>query len=236
MKEEAIQKINKLGHVGQVLALIAKIILGFAMFVLLISTIVMAVIPDDIITVDVENKVGIHFNLSGLGVKFTEKEQEEIVKSLSEDYTEDAEVALNGEEMIIEKVEAREDGFDMYMDGGDITFSGMRKIMWMLLALLVLMIATFVTFVFVGKLCKAFRNCETPFAEDVIKNMKRVSISLIPTAIFSSVSDGLAAGLLSDEYTFGINVGMVFVVILILALTYVFKYGAMLQQESDETL
>jgi len=36
--------------------------------------------------------------------------------------------------------------------------------------------------------------------------------------------------------TFGIDFGVVLIILIVFALVYIFKYGAVLQQESDETL
>ena len=48
----------------------------------------------------------------------------------------------------------------------------------------------------------------------------------------------MAAGVLYDkmQLNLGIDLGMVLVIVIIFVITYIFKYGAVLQQESDETL
>jgi len=40
----------------------------------------------------------------------------------------------------------------------------------------------------------------------------------------------------SSKVSLSINIAVVFTIVVIFALTYIFKYGAVLQQESDETL
>ena len=92
---------------------------------------------------------------------------------------------------------------------------------------------------FVGALCKAFRYCESPFEENVIKKMQNLAISLIPWTIISAIADSFATSLLdagSFEFGIGVDMNVVLVIILIFGLVYIFKYGAVLQRESDETL
>ena len=47
---------------------------------------------------------------------------------------------------------------------------------------------------------------------------------------------GATEAFLDNALVLGIDLKMVFVILVILALTFIFKYGAILQQESDETL
>ena len=97
---------------------------------------------------------------------------------------------------------------------------------------------TLVTLYFVGALCKAFRYCESPFEETVTKKMQNLAFSLIPWAFFSSITEMVAQGSFTGkmELSVGIDLNMVLIIVLIFALVYIFKYGAVLQRESDETL
>ena len=100
-------------------------------------------------------------------------------------------------------------------------------------------IMTLVTLFFVGFLCKAFRYCESPFEENVIKKMQNLAISLIPWTIISSIADNFITNLINVgnfELGISIDIKVVLVIILIFVLVYIFKYGAVLQRESDETL
>jgi len=59
---------------------------------------------------------------------------------------------------------------------------------------------------------------------------------LIPWTVVSTVSDVVLYHSERFPINFSVNINMVIVVLLVLALVYIFKYGAVLQQESDETL
>ena len=102
----------------------------------------------------------------------------------------------------------------------------------------VAMAMTIVTISFAESLCKAFRDCTSPFDTKVIKKMQNLAISLIPWTIILSIIDStmdsfLAGGL---RLSLSIDLGVVLVVLIVFVLVYIFKYGAVLQQESDETL
>jgi hypothetical protein len=91
---------------------------------------------------------------------------------------------------------------------------------------------------FASSLCKAFRDCETPFEDNVIKKMQNLAYSLIPWVFVSAATDSVVSSLTTNmvAITFGIDFGVVLIILIVFALVYIFKYGAVLQQESDETL
>lgn len=82
---------------------------------------------------------------------------------------------------------------------------------------------TLVVVIFAGKLAKALEKCQSPFEESVTKAMKHFAFSLIPAG-FTFVTDG------------SLNLTMVLIIIAVIIFSYIFSYGAKLQQESDETL
>ena len=94
----------------------------------------------------------------------------------------------------------------------------------------------FITITFIVKLCKEFKTCETPFSEGVIKRIKQVGFSLIPWCIMYPTAEAAANFMVSNNLNISIDIGMIIMVLVVLALAYIFQYGAMLQQESDETL
>ena len=99
--------------------------------------------------------------------------------------------------------------------------------------------ATFASVYFFGNLAKAFRYCVSPFDANVIDAMRKFAYSLIPWVVLDSVTATAASGLggsLGNSVNININLGMLFMVLVVFGLCYVFRYGAVLQQESDETL
>ncbi len=82
---------------------------------------------------------------------------------------------------------------------------------------------TLIVVIFAGKLAKTLEKCQSPFEESVTKAMKHFAFSLIPVG-FTFITNG------------SINLTMVLIVLAIIIFSYIFSYGAKLQQESDETL
>ena len=78
---------------------------------------------------------------------------------------------------------------------------------------------------FAKKLFVSLEKCDTPFSEEVVNNLSRFVYSLVPWGIFGFSANGLSGG-----------IGLVMVIVVVAILTSVFKYGAELQRESDETL
>lgn len=231
MKEEAIRKINKMGHAGQVIANICKVlvIIG-AVFVLLGACILLAM-PEGAVTASPAGTVDLTVDVGALGQHISDKQREDLLNDAT--------------------------GFGQFVDGdpftsveveGDvIRFSGaaeagtvdLHKVGVSLLVLLLFLIAVTVTLFFVASLCKALRYCETPFSEDIVQRIRRVAWSLIPWALlgggnFQSPFEMLTDG--SIDVFVGINLETVLLILIIFALSFIFRYGAMLQQESDETL
>lgn len=61
---------------------------------------------------------------------------------------------------------------------------------------------------------------------------------MIPMAFVSSITNSVIQSISSNRIYLNWNVDLtvVIAILLVFAMAYIFKYGAMLQQESDETL
>ena len=116
---------------------------------------------------------------------------------------------------------------------------------YLTLTLLVISVGYFIAFNHARKIFDVFKSGESPFRYDVADKMKGAA-----TAIISANLINFAIGLvyfavggfmkLSNgevfEMEFNFDLGSLILGILIYAFSYVFNYGAKLQQESDETL
>ncbi len=229
MKELAIQKINKIGKISSIITLIAKIAVGMGIALALLGVIICLVMPESMLRLSVLREVVMEVNYSGLGLSMTEEDVMEAQGKMN--------IKIAGEEYKFSEAEVTEGKVIMKSDLEGISFT-MRDVAGLIALGLVVLAMTFVTLVFIGALCKAFRDCQTPFEENVIKKMQNLAISLIPwaivTAVTNSVSDSVMNRKLSLNFT--VDLGVVLIVLVVLVLVYIFKYGAVLQQESDETL
>lgn len=83
---------------------------------------------------------------------------------------------------------------------------------------------TLIVVVFAGKLAKALEKCQSPFEESVTKAMKHFAFSLLIPLAFMIAENGI------------LNLSVFLAIIAVIIFSYIFSYGAKLQQESDETL
>ncbi len=230
MKEQAIQKINKIGKVSSVIALIGKILIGVAMVLSMIGMIACLLIPKDLLTVSIEGTAIMEVDVSSLGITLTEADIAEVKEVMMEDMDED-------DEFVYENTECTSTGMKFVGDT-DVTQITMRDIAVIWLFALVTLVTTFITLCFISALCKAFRDCQSPFEDNVIKKMQNLGYSLIPWAVFSTITNSVTDSLMNNKLSlnFTVDLGVVLIVLVVLVLVYIFKYGAVLQQESDETL
>lgn len=83
---------------------------------------------------------------------------------------------------------------------------------------------TLIVVIFAGKLAKALEKCQSPFEESVTKAMKHFALSLLIPLAFMIGEKGI------------LNLSVFLAILAVIIFSYIFSYGAKLQQESDETL
>lgn len=87
------------------------------------------------------------------------------------------------------------------------------------------------------RMFKVIAGCETVFCDELVKKMKAFGWSLLPVALFDSVSATLARSFMTAGAS-GVYIvwGWLIAFAVTMCLTVVFHYGVQLQRESDETL
>lgn len=233
MKENYVGKINKMGKVANVIVNISRVFVTIGIVVVIMALAIFAILPKDLCKINVSGTAAIEVDLSEFDIKFSESYKDDIVKG----FTDSMDIEINNIEYVGSEVEVDEDTIAMSASAD--TYTIYIKNLWvMMLAALIHLILTLVTLIFAGKLSKAFRDCENPFENNVINNMQKLAYSLIPWGLLGSITESLSQTAFTNnvDIVVGVDLGIVFIILIILCLTYVFKYGAMLQQESDETL
>lgn len=232
MKNEKIKKINTLGKVSRILLIIMMVACIIGIVVCLAGSVIVLALPaDDLFqangTASVQMTVdeGTDFfvandfiKIGGIKVSRLQKLKDENISveffGTKLDMKVNVNCTENGEKNVYD-ITADLDG----LNGNSFKISlAMTCLGGALLCAL-----TLIPIIFGGALAKAFEKCESPFEESVSKAMKNFGISLIPLALMYLCSDG-------------INMTMALLVIAIIIFSYIFSYGAQLQQESDETL
>lgn len=231
MKEQAIQKINKVGKFSNVIVLICKILVGLGIGILLFASIVCLLIPEDSIHIVSEERVALEIDYSRFGI-FSSKEE------VTEQWETGMEgLLINGKEMVVEEVEIDGNMVHITPEGQQFVLD-LHNLAGIAFVLVIMLMLVMVTLIYAGSLCKAFRDCHSPFEENIIKKMQHFAYSLIPWIIASSVIESIESKIMSSGQivSVSIDVGMILVVMVVFLLVSIFKYGAVLQQESDETL
>lgn len=231
MKQEVVAKINKFGKIGEVIAQISRIFVILGAVILLATGIFMLAVPKDLFTLDYYVGMDMQVDLDAVGEKITEDDMAELE---ADAYT----VTTSDTEMVIVDLEADEEANTLnvkFASEPTNMFNATKIVIFILLQLL-LLVVNFITITFIVKLCKEFKTCETPFSAGVIKRIKQVGFSLIPWCIVYPTAEAAANFMVSNNLNISIDIGMIIMVLVVLALAYIFQYGAMLQQESDETL
>ena len=231
MKLEVVAKINKFGKIGEVVAQISRIFVILGAVILLAAGIFMLAVPKDLFTLDYYVGMDMQVDLDAVGETVTDEDIEELNM---EAYS----VAVDGEEMemVDFTVDRDNNTVAIEMESQPTNIFHPVKIVIFILVETLLMVVNFITITFIIKLCKEFKTCETPFSAGVIKRIKQVGFSLIPWCIVYPTAETAANFMVSNNLNISIDIGMIIMVLVVLALAYIFQYGAMLQQESDETL
>ena len=84
----------------------------------------------------------------------------------------------------------------------------------------------------------SFRSCETPFTPETADRFSKLAFSFLPVIVLGWVTEAVTERVTTGvwDIVIGIDLTVVMIVVVILLLAEIFRYGAMLQQESDETL
>jgi len=252
MKEQAIQKINKIGKISAVVAIISKILVILGFVACTIGLIICLVLPKDLVKATMVGNMVTEVNYGLLGIEASDDEiqQWKDMQTMLEDgdnlqietvrngiMSGDLSFSSESQTYIPTEVSVDESKVIVDMQSPEMQIT-LRNVAGLLVTAMIALAMTIVTMIFIEKLCKAFRDCQSPFEENVIKKMQNLAYVLIPWTLISSISESIITSFMSNSisFSFSLNLGVVLVVLIVLVLVYIFKYGAVLQQESDETL
>lgn len=227
MRSETIERINKFGKVGNIVTLIAKIICIVGLVGCLIATIVCTVFPENFVNIKIDTAAEVAVNMNVIDMKLSDDAASKIASEITEN------VSVDGGE--VTSVVIEDNTITLDATGENISF-GLKDIAGITFAATVTLATMLVTLFFIGVLCKAFAKCETPFEENVIKKMNNLAISVVPMVVFSYVTEVVANYVMSGDLNLSIDFTAILVILVLFMLVHIFKYGAVLQQESDETL
>ncbi|MDE5770726.1 MAG: hypothetical protein K2I06_03700 [Ruminococcus sp.] len=214
MKNETIGKINSIGKVSRIVAKIAQVVALIGTIACLVVGVVGLFIP--------KNAMQFNGTASGklsLNTKFVEDadidEGNDKLSFLGADFEINAEESKDGD---IQHVEMEASASNVNGNILKLFVSSVGFVAAVFCGLL------WIVMRFAVRFSKTLEICNSPFEENVLADMKKLGISLLPFGIFTFVTTGVS--------------GLVLVLIIMLVILFIniFKYGAELQQESDDTV
>lgn len=236
MKNKGIKGINTAGLIGYIISVLLSIAVIATMVITGIGTAGAIAIADKEIKVNMSTAIDISSTGDFLGTlnKFMKVGE---VENLEDIITEDGKtVKVDDSDLSEVSAYKTENGFLVNAKTNEKVFT-IKNIIVNLVATFIFLLTVEIAVHFLASLMKALRKCETPFCESVIKSMSRFAVSLIPAVFMNMVCGGMWSSLSSGSgFAMTVNLGSVLLVAVIFLLIAVFKYGALLQQESDETL
>lgn len=236
MKEQAIAKINKMGKAGRVITNILKIFTIIGIAILTMVTVLMLLLPKDLFQYHFVSQDRLELSIDALKkLPMSQEEREalkrgEIQEVLSQNTYDGmyfTEIRREGDKIVTLLSSGEKDGV-----------ATVNHLLFIMLCGTVAGVFTLITLIYAGKLCKSFETCASPFEENVIRRMRRFAYSLIPWVLLTGMSDSALGSLFEGktELKISVSISALIIVLALLALVYIFQYGAVLQQESDETL
>lgn len=231
-KEKALKSINSIGNAGTVISTVMQIFLIIGIIVVIIAGIVVMSIPGDVFEFSIRSGGSIEFDASALpksGIK--------LLSYKPGDSTVNVNFSFNG--INYKTVNTVVDGDHVTTElEGKTNVINRSGLMIVAVAAAVILMMTMAVMIFIKKLCKSIRDCSTPFEQDVITGLERCAWMLIPWVIVCGVAKNVIESVLSGAHNLMLSISLstVLVIVLIFGLSYIFKYGAELQTESDETL
>lgn len=219
MKNENVAKINKLGKISRIFINIVRVFVIIGIVCVPIACALVMLIPND------------SMKVTGSGSAQIIIEDDAFLESLLNIDIEEADIdgnffGMDVKWLVTDENDA-EDNRVISIEGGLNEFTA-KQVKFIALGSAfsaeIVLICILVALCFAKKLAIALENCNSPFEEEVLKKMKGFGIAL---AIWAGAV--LLIGGISGVFA-------AFVVIIVLLFISVFKYGAQLQQESDETL
>ena len=236
METKMDKKINIIGKVGRIIATIAAVFMILGAVATVAGIGVVSSMPDDALAVEVTGTADVTAKgelLEGISDAIIDSAKGGDGKIMLGD----SNVAVGDvKDSVPDGVTAQktDKGFTLGVNGKrlDISINAIRV---SLIVTLLNTVCLIVVLFMVRALMKAIERSETPFCDDVIRKMKNFGFSLIPLAILSGVSEN-SWNILDVGVHAGVDLKVVFGILIVFMLVMIFSYGAELQKQSDETL
>ena len=237
MDNSAIKKINIAGKVGYVISVLLIIVSISCMVCLGIGIAGSVMVADDVVSINVSTGIDIDSKTDFFG-KLNRFVKLDGVENLSDLISDEGEVFKPEDSDVSEVSVRKKDGGGLAVNAtvGEKEFS-MKKIIAALVETFIYFAAITAALYMLKALMKALRDCDSPFCEKVVGSMTHFAYSLIPVCVLHMFNGGFWSSIGSNSsFNMTVDLGSILLVAVVFILVVIFRYGAQLQKESDETL
>lgn len=227
MKNEFIEKINRIGKAGYAVSRICSTLVYIAAVCCAVAAVLLALVPRDGVMVTTGHSATIEMDMT-----------HSIMPSLVGIDTEsDGSFELNGIKYDNFKTESTPGRQTATASSTPYTYS-LRDMLWVFVCGGAVCAALILTMKKITALFDSFRSCETPFTPETADRFSKLAFSFLPVIALGWVTEAVVERVTTGVWNIviGIDLTVVMIVVVIMLLAEIFRYGAMLQQESDETL
>ena len=234
-KDSAISKINSIGKAGSIISRIALVFLAIGVVIGVLAGIFFVSVPKEDFVIQFDDNATLTLNTGSKALsRFFGNNNEDVSAEVAQ-----GSMAINGNEYSFVDTDYDADTkivtYSLKGNGTTVTAIRFAVVAWISAAFAAINI---VLFIYVKKLCDALKVCRSPFEDSIITGLQHCAWVLIPWAVFGSFFQSVLSTVFTSNIKtgFDLNVPTILVILLLFGLAYVFKYGAVLQTESDETL
>lgn len=235
-KNNALNQINKYGKIGRIISIVMIVIISLVTVATFVAAIALKTLPDDLFRINLGTQAEVILNPLSIDPNADLTLYNQITDAINNGTVQGG-LNLGAVRMMLNSAEIVDNTIVCKTSEGTgvLSLNNVANVLFMVTFSMVL---TLLSAIFGYGFCKAIEACESPFEDKVINCMRRFAFSLLPWAIFSSVPRYAVGNLFNNnvKINFSLDMNIILIILIILALTVVFKYGAMLQKESDETL
>lgn len=236
MNNSAIQKINGFGKAGRIIANICKILVIIAIVAVIVATVILFILPKDLVQIRMDAQADVTVNygqLNGVAKHLTPSSAEDILEEIQDDI----DFEFNGMEFTMDTAEVTDESI-LVGATAKVRTLDMGHIRIVLIFAIFALALVLVSMHFICSFCKALEVCKSPFEDNMIRKMQQLAWALVCLPFASSIAQSISESVMTGRVSIGLHIDMmeVIVILAVFALTYIFKYGAVLQRESDETL
>jgi len=239
MNKSMKNNINTAGLIGYIFSIILIVVTITATVVTALFTGIAAVLPDKGVTANVSTVCSVQASQEAFDYlkKFIAVEGDKASDEETDGSTQIALASVDAEDLENIKITTQGDSVMIDATANSVTFSK-GKLLLSLVSSVLFLLSVVIALYMVKALMKALKECDTPFADNVIASMKRFAYSLIPAVVLSAITEGLWSMFISggNGIELSLNLGGLLLIAMLFILVMVFTYGAELQRESDETL